>query len=195
MTNDESDFEPGSVVDVELEMQVGDGNIMKLTKMGVIRVKQGKEGKIVRLKEGYLAPMLPIKLLSLGVLIKAGFEFRTEGSVGYLSKAGKDAFKATLKSGIWIIRGLEVVKSELAMVVDKDLADVKDTSSSFQVNEDKGTDKGMDQSNRDSRMLLSGKFLDIPCRVPDSFPDGNGCELQVFWTAPEGVRDDGSVGC
>ena len=112
MTNNLDDFEPGSIVEVDVDMQVGDSNSMKITKKGIIRVKQGEEGKLVKLSDAYYAPLLPIKLISLGVLIKAGFDFCTDGVNGTVTKEGKKAFVASLKHGIWIIRGLKVIRKE-----------------------------------------------------------------------------------
>ena len=112
MTNDLNDIEPSSRVKVEKQMTVGNSAVMQLTISGKSRMKQDGNKHAISLSEILYAPDAPMKLMSLGLLNRAGFDFTTTGDIGKVTKAGKLAFITRLRGNMWIIDNLRRIPLE-----------------------------------------------------------------------------------
>ena len=112
LTNDFNDLEPESIEDVEdMEMMVGNSEMIKISKRGSVRIQQ--DGPVLKLQEVYYTPQLPMKLISVGLLTKAGLDMTTECKKGQaeIRKGDKLILTAELRNGIFILQP-KILKSK-----------------------------------------------------------------------------------
>ena len=107
LTNNEADFEPESVEEVNKNMLVGNSGLLKLIKKGSIKLKQGG-GPMLTLKTAYLAPDLPRKLLSVGLLSKAGMSLTINDEAAEICKGKKKVFTGERSGNIFVIRAATI---------------------------------------------------------------------------------------
>ena len=112
MCNDKRLFISGSLKAMDdLTMMVGNGQQMKITKKGSVRITQGK-GVYITLTDVLYAEELPICLISMCLLLEAGFEIAKSGSSVLFKKKEHIGLRAKLENRILIAEGIRITKSD-----------------------------------------------------------------------------------
>ena len=108
ITNNYDDFIPGTVKRVRKSLTVGNSGSLDATAVGRVKLSQG-HGTSITISMLY-APDSPIKLISMGQLVKKGFKLEHEGSEGTISKNGLIILKAIFSKNIMIVKDVKVVR-------------------------------------------------------------------------------------
>lgn len=120
LTNDITDFIPGSLRDVKLLFTIGNGSDMEVKQQGDILFSQGESGEPVKLCDVGFNPKLPLKLMSCGRLFNAGFQIEHGNEVGIMDicKDGVKILQACVKDNVLVLDDIHIDKNVPLMILD-----------------------------------------------------------------------------